>query len=160
MDSGAKHDVGTRLDSVIREEGSRLAAALLGVVGDIQLAEDLVQDAVLAALERWPADGIPDRPAAWLLTVARNRAVDRLRREAAYREKLKLLVVSEPSGGGDDRLKLIFTCCHPALSREAQIALTLRTICGLTTSEIARAFLTSEATIAQRLVRARRKIAD
>jgi predicted RNA polymerase sigma factor len=111
----------------------------------------------LVALERWPVDGIPDRPGAWLLTVARRRALNQLSRDARYRAKLALLeqpVQREP----DDRLRLMFTCCHPALSRAAQVALTLRAICGFTTAEIARAFLTSEATVAQRLVRARRKI--
>jgi predicted RNA polymerase sigma factor len=111
------------------------------------------------ALERWPVEGIPKQPAAWLLTVARRRALDQLRRDTRYREKLTQLdwpQAQEP----DDRLRLIFTCCHPALSREAQVALTLRTICGLSTAEIANAFLTPEPTIAQRLVRARKKIAD
>jgi len=112
----------------------------------------------VTALERWPADGIPGSPAAWLFTTARNKAIDRLRREASYRQKLELISQSsEPAG--DDRLKLIFTCCHPALSPEARIALTLRTVCGLTTGEIARAFLVGESTVAQRIVRARRKIA-
>ena len=146
------------LSDVIRDEGSRLTASLAGIIGDLELAEDLVQDAVLTALERWPVDGVPDRPAAWLFTAARNKAIDRLRREARYREKLQLIAGSDPRED-DDRLKLIFTCCHPALSREAQVALTLRTVCGLTTGEIARAFLCAETTIAQRLVRARRKIA-
>ena len=111
----------------------------------------------MVALERWSSDGIPEQPAAWLLTVARRRAIDRLRRDARYREKLaELDLPSKPEP--DDRLRLIFTCCNPALSREAQVALTLRTICGLSTGEIANAFLIPEATVAQRLVRARRKI--
>src|SRR6202043_1919274 len=110
------------------------------------------------ALERWPVDGIPERPGAWLLTVARRRALNQLSRDARYRAKLEQLeqpVSHEP----DDRLRLMFTCCHPALSREAQVALTLRAVCGFTTAEIARAFLASEAAVAQRLVRAKRKIA-
>jgi RNA polymerase sigma-70 factor (ECF subfamily) len=128
-------------------------------LGDFDLAEELVQDALLAALEHWPADGVPRRPGAWLLTVARRRGLDLLRRDARYHEKLALLqqpVRQEP----DDRLRLIFTCCHPALAREAQLALTLRTVCGFSVAEIARAFLSSEATVAQRLVRARRRIAE
>jgi RNA polymerase sigma factor (sigma-70 family) len=116
-----------------------------------------VQDALVIALERWPAEGIPQQPGAWLLTVARRRAIDKLRRDARYRERLVLLDEPEPPEP-DDRLRLIFTCCHPALSRDSQVALTLRTVCGLTAAEIASAFLTSETTIAQRLVRARRKI--
>jgi predicted RNA polymerase sigma factor len=127
------------------------------ILGDFDVAEEIVQDTLLAALERWPVDGIPERPGAWLLTVARRRALNQLSRDVRYRAKLAQLeqpVPPEP----DDRLRLMFTCCHPALSRAAQIALTLRAVCGFTTAEIARAFLTSEATVAQRIVRARRKI--
>jgi RNA polymerase sigma factor, sigma-70 family len=132
---------------------------LVRLLGDFALAEEAVQDAFVAALEHWPAEGVPDRPGAWLFTVARRKALDRLRRDSVYREKL--MQVEWPSAQEpDDRLRLIFTCCHPALSREAQIALTLRAVCGLTTDQIARAFLTSEATIAKRIVRARRKIVD
>lgn len=129
------------------------------VLGDFDLAEEIVQDALLVALERWPTSGVPNNPGAWLLTVARNRALDQLRRDALYRDKLMQLqspVTQEP----DDRLRLIFTCCHPALSRDAQVALTLRTVCGLTVAEIARGFLTTEGAIAKRLVRAKRKIVD
>jgi RNA polymerase sigma-70 factor (ECF subfamily) len=153
--TGATH---AALATVFREEAGWLTATLVRILGDFDLAEEFVQDALLVALERWPVDGIPNRPGGWLLTVARRRAVDRLRRDARYREKLGELdrpFVREP----DDRLRLIFTCCHPSLSREAQIALTLRAVCGFTIAEIARAFLTSEATVARRLVRARRKIA-
>jgi RNA polymerase sigma-70 factor (ECF subfamily) len=127
------------------------------VTRDLASAEDLVQDAVLAALRRWPIEGIPERPDAWLFMVARNRGLDLLRRETNYRTKLAELqwpVRSEP----DDRLRLIFTCCHPALSRAAQVALTLRVVCGLTTVQIARAFLVSETTVAQRITRAKQKI--
>jgi RNA polymerase sigma factor (sigma-70 family) len=147
------------LASVVREHAGRLAVALMAVTGDFSTAEDLVQDAVVTALRRWPTEGIPDRPDAWLFTVARNRGLDVLRREANYRAKLAQLqwpVQPEP----DERLRLIFTCCHPALSRAAQIALTLRVVCGLTTAQIARAFLTPETTVAQRITRAKRKIAD
>jgi RNA polymerase sigma factor (sigma-70 family) len=127
------------------------------LTGDFATAEDLVQDAVLAALSHWPAEGIPERPDAWLFTVARRRGLDAIRRENNYRGKLAQLrwpVQPEP----DERLRLIFTCCHPALPREAQIALTLRVVCGLTTAQIARAFLVQEATVGQRITRAKRKI--
>jgi RNA polymerase sigma factor (sigma-70 family) len=152
----ASHD---ELSRVVREHSGRLAASLVGLIGDFTAAEDLVQDAVVAALQRWPTEGIPDRPDAWLFTVARRRGLDVLRRESNYRTKLERLewpVRSEP----DERLRLIFTCCHPALPRQAQIALTLRVVCGLTTEQIARAFLVRESTVAQRITRAKRKIAD
>ena len=137
----------------------RLAAALVHLLGDFSAAEDVVQDAVETALRRWPTEGVPDRPDAWLLTVARNRGLDVLRRRARYGEKLAQLrwpTRSEP----DDRLRLLFTCCHPALPRQAQVALTLRTVCGLTTAQIAAAFLVPESTVAQRITRAKRKITD
>ena len=146
---------------VFREEAGRLTASLVRLLGDFDQAEDLVQEALLAALDHWPREGIPERPGAWLLTAARRKAVDRWRREARYWQKLALLESSPVADAGrevDDRLRLIFTCCHPALAREAQLALTLRAVLGLTTAEIARAFLTGEATIAQRIVRAKRKI--
>ncbi len=140
-----------------------MTAALVRALGDFDLAEELVQEALLEAVEHWPNDGIPDKPGAWLLTTARRKAVDQFRRQARFREKLALLEgasMRDDTAEGDDRLRLIFTCCHPALSREAQVALTLRAVAGLTTIEIARAFITSEATIAQRIVRAKRKIVD
>jgi RNA polymerase sigma factor (sigma-70 family) len=148
-----------RLARVVRQHASQLAAALMRVTGDFATAEDLVQDAVLAALRHWPTEGIPDRPDAWLFTVARRRALDGFRRADNYRAKLaQLQWPAQPAE--DERLRLIFTCCHPALSRPAQIALTLRVVCGLTTEQIARAFLVRETTIAQRIIRAKRKIAD
>ena len=163
-------DVDAQLDAVLREERGRLTAALVRILRDWDLAEELVQDAAVAALEHWPTDGIPDNPGAWLMTAARRKAVDRLRRHARYRERMRELTAQASemdrpiaTGGAlaaDDRLRLLFTCCHPALNREAQVALTLRTIGGLETAAVARAFLVPEATIAQRLVRAKRKIRD
>jgi RNA polymerase sigma-70 factor (ECF subfamily) len=156
--------------AVFREEWGRTVAILIRAVGDIDLAEDAVQDAFAIALERWPRDGVPANPGAWITTTARNRAVDRLRRArtfAAKQEALGRLAALTPGADDeeeemssipDERLALIFTCCHPALSLEAQVALTLRLLGGLTTPEIARAFLTPEPTMAQRLVRAKRKI--
>ena len=162
--------VDARLESVLREERGRLTGALVRILRDWEVAEELVQEAAVSALEHWPADGIPANPAAWLMTAARRRAVDRLRRSARYRERMAELTREAtemdrpiPTGGpmaADERLPLLFTCCHPALSREAQVALTLRTVAGLPTPAIARAFLVPEATIAQRLVRAKRKIRD
>jgi RNA polymerase sigma factor (sigma-70 family) len=154
--AGASH---AELARVVREHAGRLAVSLMRVTGDFGTAEDLVQDAIVTALRRWPTEGIPERPDAWLFTVARNRGLDVLRREGNYRTKLAQLqwpVQPEP----DERLRLIFTCCHPALSRPAQIALTLRVVCGFTTAQIARAFLVPETTVAQRITRAKRKIAD
>jgi len=131
------------------------------VLGNFDLAEEVVQDSLVAALEKWPEQGIPEKPGAWLMTAARRRAIDILRRDRRYREKLALLerspMAPDPSEV-DDRLRLIFTCCHPALAQEAQVALTLRAVAGFTTPEIAAAFLVSEATVAQRIVRAKRKI--
>jgi RNA polymerase sigma factor (sigma-70 family) len=154
--TGASH---AELARVVREHAGQLAVSLMQVTGDFAAAEDLVQDAIVAALRRWPTEGIPERPDAWLFTVARNRGLDVLRRERNYRHKLAQLqwpVQPDP----DERLRLIFTCCHPALSRPGQIALTLRVVCGLTTTQIARAFLVPETTVAQRITRAKRKIAD
>lgn len=149
---------------VVRNEAGRLTAALVRLLGDFSLAEDLVQDAVVAALEHWPAEGVPADPAAWLLATARRRAIDHWRRQRRYEEKLALLVRNAPppelADEVDDRLRLIFTCCHPALGRESQLALTLRAVIGLTTSEIGRAFLATDSAIAQRIVRAKRKIVE
>ena len=148
-------------------EGGRVVATLARLVGDLGLAEDAAQDAALAALERWPIDGVPRNPAAWLTTAARNKALDRLRREGRRGDKevraMQMLEDDDEAAPDsvvrDDLLRLIFTCCHPALAPEARIALSLRTLGGLTTAEIARSFLVPEATMAQRLVRAKRKIA-
>jgi RNA polymerase sigma-70 factor, ECF subfamily len=158
------------IERVFREEHGRVLATLIGVLGDFDLAEDALQDAVAVALERWPRDGIPANPAGWLVTTARNRAIDRIRRERNRRRKTELLARLEgpPTEEGDledstipdERLSLIFACCHPAFSVETRIALTLRSLGGLDTDEIARAFLVPEATMAQRLVRAKRKIRD
>jgi RNA polymerase sigma-70 factor (ECF subfamily) len=158
-------DVPAAVAAVYREEWGRIVATLIRVTGDWSLAEECAQDAFARALERWPRDGVPRNPGAWLTTTARNRAIDRLRRattEAAKLREVAEMVVPEvpedDSGIPDDRLKLMFTCCHPALAMEARVALTLRTLAGLTTAEIARAFLVPEPTMAQRLVRAKRKI--
>ncbi len=155
----------SELERTFREEWGRVLATLVGFLGDFDLAEEATQEAFAIAAERWPRDGTPDAPRAWLLTTARNRAVDRIRRERTLAEKTRLLqmpAVSEDDqdhpGFPDERLELIFTCCHPALSTEAQTALTLRTLGGLSTEQIARAFLVPDATMAQRLVRAKRKI--
>ena len=154
------------VDHLFRHESGRVVATLVRITGDFDLAEECVQEAFEVALERWPADGVPERPGAWITQTARNRAIDRIRREHRLRDKREQLAQLEALGDPemqtipDDRLRLIFTCCHPALRPEARIALTLRTVGGLSTSEIARAFLVSEPTIAQRLVRAKRKIRD
>jgi RNA polymerase sigma-70 factor, ECF subfamily len=162
-------DVSEAVAAAFREEWGRVVAALIGMTGHWDLAEECAQDAFAQALKTWPRDGVPGRPGAWLTTVARNRALDRLRRGAAEAAKLReaavLTVPDEPpdddeSGIRDDRLRLMFTCCHPALPLEARVALTLRTLAGLTTAEIARAFLVPEPTMAKRLVRAKHKIRD
>jgi RNA polymerase sigma-70 factor, ECF subfamily len=155
----------TILEQAFRDQWGRVLAALIGFLGDFDLAEEAAQEAFASAAERWPRDGVPDNPGAWLVTTGRNRAIDRIRRDRSLVAKTKLLdvptttedEVGEPAFP-DERLELIFTCCHPALAVEAQVALTLRTLGGLTTTEIARAFLVPEPTMAQRLVRAKRKI--
>jgi RNA polymerase sigma-70 factor (ECF subfamily) len=157
----------TALEQVFREEWGRVLATLIGFLGDFDLAEEAAQEAFATAADRWSRDGVPDNPRAWLMTTARNRATDRIRRDRALATKLGLLVADaedrvevpmESTPFPDERLELIFTCCHPALAVEAQVALTLRTLGGLSTDEIARAFLVPERTMAQRLVRAKRKI--
>ena len=160
------------IDSICRSEGPRVLAGLIRRFGEFELAEDALQDAFAKALALWPGQGLPDAPAAWLTTVARRRAVDLLRRRASgpvYTDEPPDLAAPEPddetdpalhSGLDDDRLRLVFTCCHPAIAQPAQMALALRTLCGLSTREIARAFLEPEATTAQRLVRVQRKILD
>jgi RNA polymerase sigma-70 factor, ECF subfamily len=155
------------VERVFRAEYGRAVAVLARVFGDLDIAEDAAQDAFAAALARWPAAGLPPSPAGWIITTARNRAIDRLRREASradrHAQAALLHASSEPAEEGavrDDRLRLIFTCCHPALGMSARVALTLRLLGGLTTAEIARAFLVPEPTMAQRLVRAKAKIRD
>ena len=153
------------LDQVFRDQWGRVLAALIGFLGDFDLAEEAAQEAFAIAAERWPRDGAPANPVAWLVTTARNRAINRIRRDRTLAAKTHLLQVPETAEDTmegttfpDERLELIFTCCHPALAIDAQVALTLRTLGGLTTGEIARAFLVPEPTMAQRLVRAKRKI--
>ena len=156
------------VEEAFREEWVRAVAVLTRVLGDLDRAEDAVQDAFATALERWPRDGNPANVAAWIVTTARNRAIDRLRREQAFARKAELLArlqslpveEDDVSSLPDERLALVFTCCHPALAADARVALTLREVGGLTTSEIAHAFLVAEAAMAQRLVRAKRKIRD
>ncbi|MDQ3425499.1 MAG: sigma-70 family RNA polymerase sigma factor [Actinomycetota bacterium] len=153
------------VEQVFREEWGHAVAILTRVLGDLELAEDAVQDAFATAIERWPRDGVPRKPGAWIVTTARNRAIDRIRRDRVFRQKAELLARLEDlpadedgvSAIPDDRLALVFTCCHPALAAESRVALTLREVGGLTTGEIARAFLVTEPAMAQRLVRAKRK---
>jgi RNA polymerase sigma-70 factor (ECF subfamily) len=157
------------VEAVFREDRGRLLAMLVRQFGDLDLAEDVTSEAIEAALQRWPVDGVPTTPVAWLFTTARRKAVDRLRRDKVHAARLALMqvearqlvpveLVSETDDVPDERLRLFFTCCHPALSIEAQIALTLRCLAGLSTPEVARAFLVPETTMAQRIVRAKRKI--
>jgi RNA polymerase sigma-70 factor, ECF subfamily len=156
------------LEQVFREQWGRVLAALIGFLGDFELAEEAAQEAFAIAAARWEQDGMPANPAAWLITTGRNRAINRIRRDRTLAAKTRLLEMQEATEDAvesiddvvfpDERLELIFTCCHPALATEAQVALTLRTLGGLTTEEIARAFLVPEPTMAQRLVRAKRKI--
>lgn len=163
--SGVEMTIATALEKCFRAAHGRVLAALISQLGDFPLAEDALQDALVNALERWPIDGVPRNPSAWLLTVARRRAIDRLRRAETLARKLAILDAlanqDEPAMDDeipDERLKLMFTCCHPTLALEAQVALTLHTLGGLSTQEVARAFLVTEATMAKRLVRARSKI--
>ena len=156
------------IDAIFRREAGRVLATLIRLLGDFDLAEEGRQDAFAAALEQWPIHGVPDNPRAWLISAGRNKAVDRIRRASVFRaqiidrdiEQEEPVQTVEEDAFGDDRLRLIFTCCHPALNLEAQIALTLRAVCGLSTQAVARAFIVSEETMAQRLVRAKRKIRD
>jgi RNA polymerase sigma-70 factor (ECF subfamily) len=158
------------VERVFREESGRVLAALMSHLGDLELAQDALQDALCAALERWPVRGLPLNPGAWITTMARRKAIDRLRRDATFSRKAAVLhALAELEAEDealdetpipDDRLKLMFTCCHPTLAQQAQVALTLHTLGGLSTPEVARAFLVSETTMAQRLVRAKRKIRD
>jgi RNA polymerase sigma-70 factor, ECF subfamily len=155
------------LERTFREEWGRVLATLIGFLGDFELAEEAVQEAFAAAAERWPRDGTPSSPRAWLVTTARNRAIDRIRRDRTLAEKIRRLEVPaavedtvDEIAIPDERLELIFTCCHPALALDAQVALTLRTLGGLGTDEIARAFLVPEPTMAKRLVRAKKKIRE
>ncbi len=164
-------DATAALEAVYRSDWGRIVATLIRLVGDFDLAEEAVQEAFTAAVDQWRTTGIPESPRAWIIQTARHKAIDRIRRQTSFEEKLVSYVASgmapaieEPdydtSEIPDDRLRLIFTCCHPALAPEAQVALTLRTLCGLETDEIARAFLVPTVTMAQRLVRAKRKIRD
>jgi RNA polymerase sigma-70 factor, ECF subfamily len=164
-------DVTSALDAVYRSDWGRIVAALIRLFGDFDAAEEAAQEAFAAAVDQWPESGVPEFPRAWIIQTARHKAIDRLRRQGRFQEKLESYVVSgfgrtseEPNYDTeeipDDRLRLIFTCCHPALALESQVALTLRTLCGLETDEIARAFLVPGPTMAQRLVRAKRKIRD
>jgi RNA polymerase sigma-70 factor (ECF subfamily) len=164
-------DVTSALDAVYRSDWGRIVAALIRLFGDFDAAEEAAQEAFAAAVDQWPASGVPEFPRAWIIQTARHKAIDRMRRQGRFQEKLESYVLSgfartseEPNYDTkeipDDRLRLIFTCCHPALAPEAQVALTLRTLCGLETDEIARAFLVPGPTMAQRLVRAKHKIRD
>jgi RNA polymerase sigma-70 factor (ECF subfamily) len=159
----------TDIEKIFRDEAGRALATLIRLVGDFDLAEDALQDAVATALERWPAGEVPSNPRAWLVNVGRNKAIDRIRRQIAFRGKQSELAhellhnaaacdEAADAALDDDMLRLIFTCCHPSFAIEVQVALTLRTVCGLTTAEVARAFLASEDAMAQRLVRAKQKI--
>src|SRR6202790_2161899 len=159
----------SEIEKIFRDEAGRALATLIRLVGDFDLAEDALQDAFATALERWPAAEPPSNPRAWLVNVGRNKAIDRVRRQIAFRGKQselthELLLNASPSDEtvdaalDDDMLRLIFTCCHPSFAAEVQVALTLRTVCGLTTAQVARAFLVSEDAMGQRLVRAKQKI--
>jgi RNA polymerase sigma-70 factor (ECF subfamily) len=168
MSEGAAAEV---IEEIFRREAGRVLATLIRLLGDFDLAEEAQQEAFAAALEQWPSHGMPANPRAWLISTGRNKAIDRIRRDILFRTKIsgeigaaeggvEALDAADEEVFGDDRLRLIFTCCHPALNPDAQIALTLREVCGLSTQAVARAFLTSEETMAQRLVRAKKKIRD
>jgi RNA polymerase sigma-70 factor, ECF subfamily len=164
--------VDNRVDEIFRREAGRVLATLIRLLGDFDLAEEAQQEAFAAAIEQWPVHGVPSNPRAWLVNTGRNKAVDRIRRESLFRTKISdresaaaesfavETIDDDAELFGDDRLRLIFTCCHPALNGEAQIALTLREVCGLSTQAVARAFMVNEETMAQRLVRAKKKIRD
>jgi len=171
MGDGADHAVRETVDTVYRTDSRRVLATLIRLLGDFDLAEEALHDAFTVAMEQWPRDGVPANPRAWLISAGRFKAIDGLRRRARFdaavaelakRLEAETMTPAESDGQavGDDRLRLIFTCCHPALRPDAQVALTLREVCGLTTEEIARAFLTSAPTIAKRIVRAKAKIRD
>ncbi|HAB19833.1 MAG TPA: RNA polymerase sigma factor [Verrucomicrobiota bacterium] len=171
MSEGAIEQVRESLDALYRAESGRILATLIRLLGDFDLAEDALQDAFAAASERWPQDGVPANPRAWLVSTARFKAIDALRRRARFDASQEKIAEQFETGAGDaavdtdvsiedDRLRLSFTCCHPALAPEARVALTLREVCGLTTEEIARALLTTAPTLAQRIVRAKAKIRE
>ena len=169
MSADTSARAGELVDAVYRAESRRVLATLIRLLGDFDLAEEALHEAFRAALEQWPRDGVPENPRAWLVSAGRFRAIDGMRRRARFDalddgERLETLAADVPEGGGesveDDRLRLIFTCCHPALSQDARVALTLREVCGLTTEEIAHAFLMPAPTLAQRIVRAKAKIRD
>ena len=171
MTEDAVERVRESVDAVYRSESRRILATLIRLLGDFDLAEDALHDAFAAALERWPKEGVPANPRAWLVSTGRFKAIDVLRRRARFDASQAALAehstpdtvtlaAPDDEGVEDDRLRLIFTCCHPALPPEARVALTLREVCGLTTEEIARAFLTAPPTLAQRIVRAKAKIRD
>src|SRR6266851_198901 len=164
-------DASATIDAVYRSDWGRIVATLIRLVGDFDVAEEAAQEAFAVAVDQWRTSGIPESPRTWIIQTARHKAIDRIRRRARFEEKLQAYAASamtpaaeeaghDASEISDDRLRLIFTCCHPALAPEAQVALTLRTLGGLETDEIARGFLVPEATMAQRLVRAKRKIRD
>lgn len=164
-------DAAAAVETVYRADWGRIVATLISLLGDFELAEEYAQEAFAAAMDQWPVSGVPESPRAWIVSTAKHKAIDRLRRETLFNEKLQPRLAHETPSTvepkeyesediPDERLRLIFTCCHPALASEAQVALTLRTLCGLETDEIARAFVVPTATMAQRLVRAKRKIRD
>src|SRR5688500_3342488 len=171
MEEDAADDARRAVDAVYRAESRRVLATLIRLLGDFDLAEEALHDAFAAALERWARDGVPANPRSWLVSAGRFRAIDAIRRRARFDARMADVAaelesaapdpdVLDDEGIEDDRLRLIFTCCHPALSPDARVALTLREVCGLTTEEIARAYLTGAPTLAQRIVRAKAKIRD